>query len=254
MRNPTKYNDSSVGFSWTYGRMHNIPEPILSYRLACVAISCIRYLHCQDPSTTPTQGQLVAWAMKSGRSPWLWRQRMQVISMACRQNDGSKRSYPWSFQRSCQILQSEGIHSELFHLEQCTLYIWTLDLLYYTFRKAMKFDELTRALSKPFIPPSVVLLFPRRIQRVRKAVDAYLEKVSSRICYLRTCDDVPLHWQFSTSGLDTLNVEVAVRRSMRRLPQSFLVTFNDNNPESSRKVSEIPLDTNTKLKHNSIFN
>jgi hypothetical protein len=78
------------------------------------------------------------------------------------------------------------MHSELFHLEQRTLYIWTLDLLYYTLRKAMKYDELTKALSKPFIPPSVVLLFPRRIQRVRKAVEAYLEKVSRRNCCLRT--------------------------------------------------------------------
>ena len=259
MRNPTKYDDPSVSrYSWKPDRTHNIPEPILSYRLACVAISCMRYLHRQDPSTPPMQGQLVAWAMKSKRSPWLWRQRMRFISMARRQlicnKNGPKCSFPQSFQGSCQILHSKRINSELFHLEQCTLYIWTLDLLYYTLLKAMKYDELTRALSKPFIPPSVVLLFPRRIQRVRKAVDAYLEKVSSRICYLRTCDDVPLCWQFSTSGLYTLNVEVAVRRSMRRLPQSFLVTFNDNNPESSRKVSEIPLDTNTKLKHNSIFN
>ena len=183
MRDPTKYEDSDV---WEYERTRNIPEPILSYRLARVAISCIRYLHRQDPSTTPTQGQLVAWAMKSGRSPWLWSQRMRVISMARRQNDGPKRSFPRSFQRSCQILQSKGIHSELFHLEQCTLYIWTLDLLYYTLLKAMKYDELTRALSKPFIPPSVILLFPRRIQRVKKAVEAYLEKVSRRNCYLRT--------------------------------------------------------------------
>ena len=111
---------------------------------------------------------------------------MRFLSMARRWNDEPKRSFPWSFQQSCQILQSKGIHSELFHLEQCTLYIWTLDLLYYTLRIAMKYDKLTRALSKPFILPSVVLLFPRRIQRVRKAVEEYLEKVSRRTCYLRT--------------------------------------------------------------------
>ena len=132
----------------------------------------------------------MAWAMKSKQSPWLWRQQMQFISMAHWQPiwkyNGPKCSFPQNFRRSSQLLHSKGIHSELFYLERHTLYIWTLDLLYYTLRKAMKFDELTRALSKPFIPPSVVLLFPRRIQRVRKVVEAYLEKVSNRICYLRT--------------------------------------------------------------------
>jgi hypothetical protein len=189
MRDPTKYDDSSIeAESWD--RTRNIPEPILSYRLARIAISCIRYLHCQDPNTPPTQGHLLAWAMKSKQSPWLWRQRMQVISMACRRQicnyKGPKHSFPQDSQQSYQPLYSKGIHSELFHLEQRTLYIWTLNLLYYTLRKAMKFDELTRALSKPFIPPSVVPLFPRRIQRVRKAAKAYFEKASRKTCYLRT--------------------------------------------------------------------
>jgi hypothetical protein len=189
MRDPTKYDDSSVE-ARVWNRTQNIPEPILSYRLARVAISCMQYLHRQHPNTPPTQGQLLAWGMKSKRSPWLWRQRMRAISMARRRRiwkyDGPKRSFPQSFRRSCPILHSKGIHSELFHLEQRTLYIWTLDLLYYTLREAMKFDELTRALSKPFIPQSMVILFPRRIQRVKKAVEAYLEKVSRRTSYLRT--------------------------------------------------------------------
>jgi hypothetical protein len=190
MRNPTKYNDSSVSIWPCKWDRTNIPEPILSYRLTRIAISCMRYLHHQDPNTPSTQGQLFAWAMKSKRSLWLWRQRMRAISMARRRRiwkyDGPKCSFPQSFRRSCPILHSKGIHSELFHLEQRTLYIWTLDLLYYTLRKAKKFDELTKALSKSFIPPSAVHLFPRRIQRVRKAVEAYLEKVSRRNCYLRT--------------------------------------------------------------------
>jgi len=189
MRDPTKYNDSSV-HTWDWDRTKKIPEPILSYRLARVTISCMQHLHRQDPNTPPTQGQLLAWAMKSKRSPWLWKQRMRVISMACPQliwnYDGPKRSFPQNFRRSYRPLHSKGIHSELFHLEQRTLYIWTLDLLYYTLRKAMKSDELTKALSKPFIPPPVIHLFPRRIQRVRKAVEAYLKKVSRRTCYLRT--------------------------------------------------------------------
>ena len=40
---------------------------------------------------------------------------------------------------------------------------------------------------------------------------------------------------------------------MRRLPRSVLIASNDNIPESSRKVSEVPLDTETKPKHDSIF-
>jgi len=183
MRDPTKYDDSSIK-AWPWDRTRKIPKPILSYRLARVAISCMRYLHCQDPNTPPMQGQLLSWAMKSKRSPWLWRKRMWVISMARQQliwnYDGPKRSFPQNFRRSYRPLHFEGIRPELFYLEQCTLYMWTLDLLYYTLRKAMKSDELTRALSRPFIPPSVILLFPRRIQRVRKAVETYLEKVSRR--------------------------------------------------------------------------
>ena len=185
MRHPTKYDDPSAEES-SWDREEHIPEPVLSYRLAQVVISCMRYLHRQDPNTPPTQDQLLAWAVKSKQSPWLWRQRMRLISMARRRliknYDGHKCSFHQTFRGSCKILHSKGIYSELFHLEQHTLYIWTLDLLYYTLRKAMKLEELTRALSKPFIPPSVVLLFPRRIQRVREAVEAYFEKVSRRAC------------------------------------------------------------------------
>jgi hypothetical protein len=53
----------------------------------------------------------------------------------------------------------------------------TLDLLYHTLGKAMQSDELTKALSKSFIPSPAYLLFPRQIKRVRRAVDIYLEKV-----------------------------------------------------------------------------
>ena len=71
------------------------------------------------------------------------------------------------------------------------LYIWILDLLYRTLRKATEPDMLIEKLSdieespdieelsELFIPLSVALLFPRRIKRVRKAVNAYLEKASA---------------------------------------------------------------------------
>jgi hypothetical protein len=42
MRDPTKYNDSPIKAD-LWDRTPNIPEPILSYRLAHVAISCMRY-------------------------------------------------------------------------------------------------------------------------------------------------------------------------------------------------------------------
>ena len=58
----------------------------------------------------------------------------------------------------------------------------TLDILRRILHKARRSNELTRELSKPFIPSSAILLFPLRIKRVRKAVDAYLEKVSGIAC------------------------------------------------------------------------
>jgi hypothetical protein len=152
-----------------------MPEPILSLWLAHVAILCMRYLRHQDPKAPLMQHHLLTWAMKSKRSPWLWRQRMRVTSMRC-----PEYLWPQSLQRARQIFYSKAIQSEYFYQEKETFYIWTLDLLYHTLRKAMKSDELTKALSKPFIPSIALLLFPRRIKRVIKAVEAYLEKVSRR--------------------------------------------------------------------------
>ena len=85
MRNPTEYKDVSGPARAIYGDLAEtkklIPEPILSHRLAHVAISCMQYLHCWDFNTPPTQGHLLAWVVKSKRSPWLWRQRMRATSM-----------------------------------------------------------------------------------------------------------------------------------------------------------------------------
>ena len=160
-----------------------VPEPILSYRLANVAISCMQYLHRLDFNTLLTHYHFIAsWSTRSKKLPWLWRRRMRVTSMRrrrpIRSHDGHKYTFPQKLQRSHQITYSETIQSLQ---EQRLFYTWTLDLLYHTLRKAMKSDLLTRALSKPFIPtlaPSI--LFPRGIKRVRKAARAYLEKVSRR--------------------------------------------------------------------------
>ena len=173
-----------------------VPKPILSHRLANVAISCMQYLHRWDPNTSPTRDHFPAswfrWATKSKQSPWLWRRRMRVASMRRRKriwnHDGHIHSFPLNLRRPNPILFSETIHS---YQEQRIFYIWTLDLLYHTLRKAMKSDELIRALSKPFIPSLTPLFFPRRVKRIRKAAAAYLEKVSGRAFYLRTPNNVP---------------------------------------------------------------
>ena len=188
---PTSYNS-------TYGTQPPteslVPEPILSHRLAKVAISCMQYLHRLDFSTLPAQNHFLAsWATRSKQLPWLWRRRMQVTLMRRRRpvwdHDGLKCSSSRKLQRSRQIIYSGTIQS---HQEQRIFYTWSLDLLYHTLRKAMKSDMLTTALSKPFIPSLAPILFPRRVKRVRKAAAAYLEKVSRR-AFLGRSDDEPLH-------------------------------------------------------------
>jgi hypothetical protein len=90
------------------------------------------------------------------------------------------------------MFYSKAIQSKDFYQEKETFYRWTLDLLYHTLRKAMKSDKLIKALSKPFILSLAPLLFPHCVKRVRKAVEAYLEKVSRRVSSLKTPDHVPL--------------------------------------------------------------
>jgi hypothetical protein len=208
MVDPTSYQPSwccsppSANYGHFAETKRFLPEPVLSHRLANVAISCIQYLHRWDSNTPPTQDRFLAsWARKSKRSPWLWRRRMRVTSMRRRQaiiwnHDGHKYSFPQNLRRSYPIFYSKKkkkYHSGDFYQEQRIFYIWTLDLLYHTLRKAMKSDELTRALSKPFIHSLAPLLFPRRVKQVRIAAAAYLKKVSRRASYLRTPDDEPLH-------------------------------------------------------------
>ena len=157
------------------------PEPVLSYRLANVAILCMQYLHRLDFNNPLMHYHFLAsWARRSKKLPWLWRRRMRVTSMRrrrpIRNHDGHKYTFPQKKrQRSRQITYSETIQS---HQEQRLFYTWTLDLLYHTLRKAMKSDLLIKALSKPFIPALASILFPHHVMRVRKAAAAYLEKVS----------------------------------------------------------------------------
>jgi hypothetical protein len=195
MRNPTKYDIGGSRDDDLHGTMYGlldetisfIPEPILSHRVARIALSCMRYLGHQHHNNPQIQDNpLSAWAAKSKRFPWLWRQRIRVTSIGRRQPsldyEAPKYPFPQSLRRSYHLLYSEGIQSEDFYRERHIFYIWTLDLLYHTLRTAMKSDELTKALSKPFIPSVACILFPRRIKRVQQAVGAYLEKVSPRTC------------------------------------------------------------------------
>jgi len=179
-----------------------IPGPILSHRLAHIAISCMRYLHRQDPQNPPIQGNLATWVTKSRQLPWLWRQRIRITSIGCRQptrnSDFPKYSFSQSLRRSYQMFYSEGIQSEEFYQERHIFFIWTLDLLYHTLRAAMKSDELTKAVSKPFIPSAAYILFPLQIKRVQKAVGAYLKKVSRKAhSDLRTPNDIYLYFDSS---------------------------------------------------------
>jgi hypothetical protein len=206
MRAPTTYDiggerDGSLDGTM-YGLLdetkRHIPKPILSHRIAHIALLCMRYLH-QHHNNPPIQDNLLAaWATKSKRLPWLWRQRMRVTSIGRRQTtwdyDGPEYSLPQSLRRSYQMLYSEGIQSEDFYQERHIFYMWTLDLLYHTLHTAMKSDKLTKALSKPFIPSAACIFFPCRIKRVQKAVGAYLEKVSPRVCSdLRTPTHIYLY-------------------------------------------------------------
>ena len=159
-----------------------VPEPILSHRIANLAILCMRFLNRGDGDTPIIRNFLHFWATQLKYSPWLWRRRMRVTSMGCQLptgvHDGPKYSFPLSLRRSMQAFHLAAHKSEDVYQEQYIFYGWTLNLLYHTLLKAMKSDELVKALSKSFIPPVAYLLFPRRIRRIRKAVDAYLTKVS----------------------------------------------------------------------------
>ena len=191
--NPTSDKDNWAAHSAETKRF--VPEPILSHRLANIAISCMKYLHRLDFNTLPTHYHFPAsWATKSKQLPWLCRRRMRVVLMRrrrpIRNDDGLKYLFPQKLRQSSQIVYSKTIQS---HQEQRIFYTWTLDLLYHTLRKAMKSDMLTSALSKPFIPSLVPILYPRRVKRVRKAAAAYLEKVSRRTSCLGRSNDEPLH-------------------------------------------------------------
>ena len=154
LTDPTSYKHTRASTTPTakYGHFAEtkrfVPKPILSHRLANVAISCMQYLHRLNFNTLPTQNHFLAsWATRSKHLPWLWRRRMRVTLM--RRRRPIWNGFGYKFQRSHQIIYSETIQS---HQEQRIFYTWTLDLLYHTLRKAMKSDVLIRALSNHSSP------------------------------------------------------------------------------------------------------
>ena len=190
------YNDMTDYSKYIFGAGTEslAPEPVLSHRLANLAILCMQYLLRLDFDTLQTWNKFPAsWATRSKQLPWLWRRRMRVTLMRPRRpiwdHDGHKGSSPRKLGRPRQIIYSGTIQS---HQEQWIFYTWTLDFLDHILRIALKSDMLTTALSKPFIPSLAPILFPRRVKRVRKAAAAYLKKVSRKSCLGRS-DDESLH-------------------------------------------------------------
>lgn len=192
MRDPAEYKAATTPLGLIFGHVAEtkrlVPKPILSRRLACVAISSIRYLRRWNPNVPQPQDHLHAWAMKSRWSPWIWRRRLLVTST----RRGEKRryseslwglhSFPQSLRQLRHALCATAFQSENVCMGAYRMYRWTLDLLYRTLGKAIKSKELIRVLSKPFIPPHTYFLFSRPIKRVRKAVHTYLEKVHKLAC------------------------------------------------------------------------
>jgi hypothetical protein len=204
MVHPTKYDGAGkIRRGTIYGLLDETkrltPEPILSYRVTRIALSCMRYLYRKDHNNHLMHDNLIAaWATKSKQLPWLWRQRIRVTSIGRRQptldSDIPTYSFSQSLRRSHQRLYSEGIQSEKFYQERHIFYIWTLDLLYHTLRAATKSDELTKALSKPFIPSVACILFPSSHQTSPKSRRCLFRKGKSESLFrLRTPTDIYLY-------------------------------------------------------------
>ena len=123
------YNDMTDYSKYIFGAGTEslAPEPVLSHRLANLAILCMQYLLRLDFDTLQTWNKFPAsWATRSKQLPWLWRRRMRVT------HEVHKCSSPPKLRRSPPIIYSGTIQS---HQEQRIFYTWTLDLLYYTLRE-----------------------------------------------------------------------------------------------------------------------
>lgn len=134
-----------------YGRVEatrkRVPEEVLSHRLACVAIAFYQYL-CDFGFTWKRL------AKTEDRRNFLRMLRAEIPS-----------STP----------DFEGIQP--LHTSTYVKLAWALTILHRVLLKARKSNNLINHLSKAVIPRPVYILFPRRTRRVRRTIEAYLEKV-----------------------------------------------------------------------------
>jgi len=132
-----------------YGRVEAtrklVPEDILSHRLACVAIAFYQYL-CDFGSTWKSL------AKPEDRQSFLQELRLEIPS------DEYEAVQPLYTSTYVKVA-------------------WAVTILRRVLFKARKSSNLINYLSKAVIPCPVDVLFPRRTRSLRRAIDAYLEKV-----------------------------------------------------------------------------
>ena len=156
-----------------YGRVEAtrrcVPEDVLSHRLSCVAIAFYQYL-CDFGSAWKKLAKpegLHIVARKSVHRPWLTSRRTG-------RNLGRR-----SFLRRLQgETPSQGYKAlQPTHISTYVKLAWTLKILHQILFMARKSNDLINHLSKAVIPYPVYILFPRHTRRVRRTMEAYLEKV-----------------------------------------------------------------------------
>jgi hypothetical protein len=132
-----------------YGRVEAtrklVPEDVLSNRLACVAIAFYQYL-CDFGSTWKSL------AKPEDRQSFLQELRLEIPS------DEYEAVQPLYTSTYVKVA-------------------WAVTILRRVLFKARKSSNLINYLSKAVIPCPVDVLFPRRTRSLRRAIEAYLEKV-----------------------------------------------------------------------------
>jgi hypothetical protein len=139
-----------------YGRVEAtrklVPEEVLFHRLACVAIAFYQYL-CDFGSTWKSL------AKPEDRQSFLQELRLE------------QESFELSY-ASFELYDVQPLYSSTY-----VKVAWALTILHHVLLKARKSSNLINHLSKAVIPRPVDVLFPRDTRSLRRAIEAYLEKV-----------------------------------------------------------------------------
>ena len=156
-----------------YGRVEAtrkcVPEDVLSHRLSYVAMAFYQYV-CDFGSSwkklANPEGRDIM-ARKSMHRPWLTSRRTG-------RNFGRR-----SFLRRLRGEMSSYGYGALQppHISTYVKLAWALKILHHVLFMARKSNDLINYLSKAVIPYPVYILFPRHTRRVRRTIEAYLEKV-----------------------------------------------------------------------------